>query len=144
MSESAIYSAFTRKQAHIENAHTKNHKFSHTPSFNKKHITYTMTVDTITNEFGDVNIRLMTNNIDETPLKNKVSASANPVSPESDSPSVSSSDEPTTSIIRRETVTVSEHKLAELAGQHAVEPLLKENPNRFVLFPIEDNDVSII
>jgi len=100
-----------------------------------------MTVDTITNEFGDMNIRLMTNNIDETPLKNKVSASANPVSPESDSPSVSSSDEPTTSIIRRETVTVSEHKLAELAGQHAVEPLLKENPNRFVLFPIEDNDI---
>ena len=103
-----------------------------------------MTVDTITNEFGDMNIRLMTNNIDETPLKNKVSASANPVSPESDSPSVSSSDEPTTSIIRREAVTVSEHKLAELAGHHAVEPLLKENPNRFVLFPIEDNDVSII
>jgi len=82
----------------------------------------------------------MTNNIDETPLKNKVSASANPVSPESDSPSVSSSDEPTTSIIRRE-ATVSEHKLAELANQHAVEPLLKENPNRFVLFPIEDNDI---
>ena len=102
-----------------------------------------MTVDTITNEFGDMNIRLMTNNVDSTPLKNKVSASPNPVSPESDSPSVSSSDEPTTSIIRREAVTVSEHKRAELAGQHAVEPLLKENPNRFVLFPIEDDDVSI-
>lgn len=100
-----------------------------------------MTVDTITNEFGDMNIRLMTNNVDSTPLKNKVSASPNPVSPESDSPSVSSSDEPTTSIIRREAVTVSEHKRAELAGQHAVEPLLKENPNRFVLFPIEDDDI---
>lgn len=88
-----------------------------------------------------MNIRLMTNNVDSTPLKNKVSASPNPVSPESDSPSVSSSDEPTTSIIRREAVTVSEHKRAELAGQHAVEPLLKENPNRFVLFPIEDDDI---
>ena len=40
-------------------------------------------------------------------------------------------------------VRVSKHKLDELAGRHAEEPLLKENPGRFVLFPIQDNDVSI-
>ena len=39
-------------------------------------------------------------------------------------------------------VQVSKHKLDELAGRHAEEPLLKENPGRFVLFPIQDNDVS--
>jgi hypothetical protein len=39
-------------------------------------------------------------------------------------------------------VQVSEHKLAELAGRHAEEPLLKENPHRYVLFPIQDADVS--
>jgi len=39
------------------------------------------------------------------------------------------------------TVTVSEHKRAELAGQHAEEPLLKENPHRYVLFPIQDADI---
>ena len=37
---------------------------------------------------------------------------------------------------------VSEHKKAELAGRFLEEPLLKDNPNRFVLFPIEDNEVS--
>lgn len=35
----------------------------------------------------------------------------------------------------------SEHKIAENEGRHAIEPLLKENPNRFVLFPIQDNDI---
>jgi hypothetical protein len=33
------------------------------------------------------------------------------------------------------------HKLAELAGKHFPEPLLTENPRRFVLFPIQDNEV---
>lgn len=36
----------------------------------------------------------------------------------------------------------SDHKIEEENGLHAEEPLLKENPHRFVLFPIEDNEVS--
>lgn len=35
----------------------------------------------------------------------------------------------------------TEHKLREENGEFAEEPLLKENPHRFVLFPIQDNDV---
>ena len=35
----------------------------------------------------------------------------------------------------------TEHKLAEERGELADEPLLKENPHRFVLFPIQDNEV---
>jgi len=35
----------------------------------------------------------------------------------------------------------TDHKRAEMAGFHKPEPLLVENPNRFVLFPIEDNDI---
>jgi hypothetical protein len=56
--------------------------------------------------------------------------------------SVSSYDVPESSSFPREEVQVSEHKLAELAGRHAEEPLLKENPHRYVLFPIQDTDVS--
>ena len=36
---------------------------------------------------------------------------------------------------------ITDHKLAELAGNHLPEPLLMENPGRFVLFPIQDNEV---
>jgi hypothetical protein len=36
---------------------------------------------------------------------------------------------------------MSAHKKAELAGRHVPEPLLMDNPNRFVLFPIQDNEV---
>mmetsp|Transcript_13579 Transcript_13579/g.20665 ORF Transcript_13579/g.20665 Transcript_13579/m.20665 type:complete len:420 (+) Transcript_13579:87-1346(+) len=35
----------------------------------------------------------------------------------------------------------TEHKQAEESGRHEPEPLLIENPNRFVLFPIQDNDI---
>ena len=34
------------------------------------------------------------------------------------------------------------HKLLEERGFERSEPLLQENPNRFVLFPIQDDDVS--
>ncbi len=44
--------------------------------------------------------------------------------------------------VRASASDLSKHKLDELAGRHAEEPLLKENPGRFVLFPIQDNDVS--
>jgi hypothetical protein len=36
----------------------------------------------------------------------------------------------------------TDHKLLEEQGKFADEPLLKENPKRFVIFPIQDNDVS--
>ena len=39
-------------------------------------------------------------------------------------------------------VAKTAHKHAEENGEHRPEPLLKENPLRFVLFPIQDNDVS--
>lgn len=35
----------------------------------------------------------------------------------------------------------SDHKIAEELGFPMEEPLLKENPHRFVLFPIEDNEI---
>jgi len=38
--------------------------------------------------------------------------------------------------------SISRHKLAEMEGGHAEEPLLKKNPGRFVLFPIKDAEVS--
>ncbi|KAL7503419.1 hypothetical protein ACHAXN_001220 [Cyclotella atomus] len=40
-------------------------------------------------------------------------------------------------------IVVSEHKRAEMEGRFKEEPLLKDNPGRFVLFPIQDNEVSI-
>ena len=39
-------------------------------------------------------------------------------------------------------VTKTEHKLKEERGELTPEPLLVENPHRFVIFPIQDNDVS--
>jgi hypothetical protein len=39
-------------------------------------------------------------------------------------------------------VQKTDHKLAEENGNLVAEPLLQENPHRFVLFPIQDNDVS--
>ena len=38
-------------------------------------------------------------------------------------------------------VQKTEHKLQEERGELEPEPLLKENPHRFVIFPIQDNDV---
>ena len=40
-------------------------------------------------------------------------------------------------------VTKTDHKLKEERGELAPEPLLVENPHRFVIFPISDNDVSV-
>lgn len=38
-------------------------------------------------------------------------------------------------------IVVSTHKRAELEGRHVSEPLLRDNPNRFVIFPIHDQEV---
>jgi hypothetical protein len=40
-------------------------------------------------------------------------------------------------------IVKTEHKLFEESDAFE-EPLLKENPHRFVLFPIQDNDVSTV
>jgi hypothetical protein len=64
----------------------------------------------------------------------------NPVSPKSPASDSSSSSSVASEI---ESSLVSVHKIAELEGRHAEEPLLRENPNRFVLFPIQDADVSV-
>lgn len=111
-----------------------------------------MTAD-LSNEFNitlnlDENNRMSAN---KTPAKSlEKGASAAVVSPEpADSPSVTSSSGASVDSLDNDTaantnkqVQVSKHKLDELAGRHAEEPLLKENPGRFVLFPIQDNDVS--
>jgi len=108
-----------------------------------------MTIEIITNEFASV--VLDNSNRQEapkSPTKDKLytSSSYAPVSPYSDddgspvkslikgTPSLSLPDLP-------KQTSISEHKRAENAGRFLEEPLLKENPNRFVLFPIEDNEV---
>eukprot|EP00578_Thalassiosira_sp_NH16_P021389 CAMPEP_0181098776 /NCGR_PEP_ID=MMETSP1071-20121207/12310_1 /TAXON_ID=35127 /ORGANISM="Thalassiosira sp., Strain NH16" /LENGTH=407 /DNA_ID=CAMNT_0023181401 /DNA_START=270 /DNA_END=1493 /DNA_ORIENTATION=- len=108
-----------------------------------------MTVDSLCNEFNivlDESNRLVTNG--QTPVKTlgKASSPITPEQEESSSFSCSSSvssDEPVASdlALQRESVSISQHKKDELAGRHAEEPLLKDNPNRFVLFPIEDDDI---
>ena len=40
-------------------------------------------------------------------------------------------------------ITKTAHKQAEESGVLAPEPLLTENPKRFVLFPIQDDEVCI-
>lgn len=39
-------------------------------------------------------------------------------------------------------IVMSEHKRMEVEGLFSEEPLLKDNPNRFVLFPIQEEEVS--
>lgn len=109
-----------------------------------------MTVDTIITDMSMFNLddsnRMMTSS-SKTPTKSLIKSSS-PITPETDSSSdfsvtsnsSVSSDELVSSSFHRE-AAVSQHKQDELAGRHAVEPLLKENPSRFVLFPIEDNEI---
>ena len=51
----------------------------------------------------------------------------------------SQGDEASTTVVKL--LSKTEHKLKEEQGL-VDEPLLKENPHRFVIFPIQDNDVS--
>ena len=85
-------------------------------------------------------------NVNKTPSKS-LAPSVAIVSPEpTDSPSVSSESSGSSledANANGKQLQVSKHKLDELAGRHAEEPLLKENPGRFVLFPIQDNEVSL-
>jgi len=98
-----------------------------------------MTVDTLCNEF-DIKLD-MSNRIgaSATPLKT-LEKDARPVSPEQCDDSIASS--VSTIISPEEPATlITDHKRAELDGLHVEEPLLVENPGRFVLFPIQDDEI---
>ncbi len=109
-----------------------------------------MTIAMINNDFGssftlndDNRLKVDTT---RTPAKEDPAGKhANPISPDNSSSNFADDNsESTTDVVLSNalsTVSVSEHKKDELEGRHVEEPLLKENPNRFVLFPIEDNEV---
>jgi ribonucleoside-diphosphate reductase subunit M2 len=61
------------------------------------------------------------------------------VSPGGDDSDSSDDEEDVVSV---ESIVKTAHKLAEERGFEHEEPLLKENPKRFVLFPIQDDEVS--
>jgi hypothetical protein len=133
---------------HITHPHHNQHfSFKSTYYTTLSRIIAIMTADTLSNEF-DITLNLDESNrmnVNKTPAKS-LATSAAVVSPEpADSPSVSSGSSvgslDDTNVVNKQ-VHVSKHKLDELAGRHLEEPLLKENPGRFVLFPIQDNDVS--
>lgn len=48
---------------------------------------------------------------------------------------------PDSAVHQHAAITKTDHKLREESGELAPEPLLVENPHRFVLFPIKDNDL---
>jgi hypothetical protein len=58
------------------------------------------------------------------------------------SPDADADNNSNTVIIDNMVVQKTEQKLREERGELMEEPLLKENPQRFVIFPIQDNDVS--
>jgi len=111
-----------------------------------------MTIDNLSSEFNliqfDESNRLVVN--DGTPAKS-LPRKSDPVTPDtapSTDSSFSSCDSSVGSYDGRDgglsgenAPAVSEHKLAELDGRHAEEPLLRENPHRYVLFPIQDADI---
>jgi hypothetical protein len=117
-----------------------------------------MTVSNPINEFPPVDMDFLKSRTPAKKLEDvEDGCNAAVVSPSSSSigPSVSASssnssvtsdlDEPLfTSSSADDIVRISDHKIAERDGLHAIEPLLRENPNRFVLFPIQDNDVSVV
>jgi hypothetical protein len=96
--------------------------------------------------------------LSETPAKSPVSRATKSfpsvVSPDNSlsscagSCSVSSSGTEARDVIDEESETrqicKTQHKRDEEDGRHLPEPLLVENPHRFVLFPIQDDDVSLV
>lgn len=92
-------------------------------------------------ERNNANLYLSKDPIATTPTKQPRAAAVSPSSCSVSSGSSISSDSDDSSSFTKKLLK-SDHKLAEEAGQFLPEPLLLENPNRFVLFPIQDNDVS--
>ena len=81
----------------------------------------------------------------------KVANNATPtlISPTKSERSFGSSDDESSTAEEQQTMVTmlakkTAHKLKEEQGLFSEEPLLKENPFRFVLFPIQDNDVRTI
>ena len=79
--------------------------------------------------------------------KNGDNIVATPVTPDgsftsSSASSVISSSDETVSTNTASMVLMTEHRRQEVEGKHLSEPLLMENPGRFVLFPIQHHDVS--
>lgn len=71
---------------------------------------------------------------------------ATPVTPDgsftsSSASSVISSSDETVSTNTASMVLMTEHRRQEVEGKHLPEPLLMENPGRFVLFPIQHHDI---
>lgn len=56
--------------------------------------------------------------------------------------SESSDDDNAAQFVISPKITITEHKRLELEGKFASEPLLRENPGRFVLFPVQYPQVS--
>jgi hypothetical protein len=79
---------------------------------------------------------------DKTPLKRPNAVAVSPDSSPSLSSGSSTGDLSEDESADMKKITKTEHRLLEESGDHYPEPLLMENPGRFVLFPIEDNDVS--
>ena len=81
--------------------------------------------------------------------KNGDNIVATPVTPDgsftsSSASSVISSSDETVSTNTASMVLMTEHRRQEVEGKHLPEPLLMENPGRFVLFPIQHHDVSFL
>jgi len=78
--------------------------------------------------------------------KNGDNIVATPVTPDgsftsSSASSVISSSDETVSTNTASMVLMTEHRRQEVEGKHLPEPLLMENPGRFVLFPIQHHDI---
>jgi hypothetical protein len=72
-----------------------------------------------------------------TPTKSELGTDDSFLSDESSEASTDSVTESNSFLTRK-----TDHKLKEEEGMMADEPLLKSNPHRFVIFPIQDNEVS--
>lgn len=78
--------------------------------------------------------------------KNGDNIVATPVTPDgsftsSSASSVISSSDETVTTNTTSMVLMTEHRRQEVEGKHLPEPLLMENPGRFVLFPIQHHDI---
>lgn len=104
-------------------------------------------VDFLDERNKENNLSHLKNGANTTPCK-QIPPTAVLISPSSSNDSVSSNSS-TGDFSEEESADIkkllkTEHKLAEVEGRHLPEPLLVTNPHRFVLFPIQDNDVSLL
>lgn len=100
-------------------------------------------IDDDSADFLNENNNTLITNIKSTPPRpiNKTVVQVSPESLRSLSSTDSSSEEGSDDLSSEVKILKTEHKQAEESGRHLPEPLLVENPNRFVLFPIQDNEI---